>query len=274
MKQFLATYTAFVAKLVTCLSTVMFSTLLGITPEQLQRMLSNIPKLPAHELYAQNLSNQGISQNISESVKNRKSVKLAAFLQLLQDYRPHAPWITEELLELSFVDFEQAFAEVVTLLTKAEKRWFYFCDKLQDYDQDKYWQQCLWQCMYYTQWLERLYVVPNGELLYKETDSTPVPVLACPLAEYKALAVIDTLYAFYADCLAHFFCFSVDYASRERDNIQVYISCWLTGKLCLEKLEKVVERLKDTPFYGAYHLTIKRYQEVYALLDEEFLLAF
>lgn len=270
MKQFL--YLIYLISLVTTV------TLLGVLPEQLQQHcllgLGNpLPRACSEQ------------ENILDTGQSTGSAKLTAFLQLLQEYRPNAPWITQELLELSWDEFEQAFTEVVQLLTRAEKRWFYFCDKPQDYDQDAYWQQCLWQCMYYIQWLERLFILPSGELFYKETETTSVPVLACPVAEYITMHTsknqdknrgehaLYTLYAFYADCLAHFFCFSVDYASRERDNAQLYISCWVTSKLCLEKLEKVVEQLKDTSWYGPYYLSLKRYQEVYALLDEEFLLS-
>ena len=240
--------------------------LLGVTPEQ--------------PLALSNFATHASRDTRDTSVLQRQSSQLDFFLKLLQEYRPSAPWITQELLELSFNDFEKALSAVIELLTQAEKRWFYFCDKPQGYDQDAYWQQCLWQCMYYTQWLERLYVTSQGELFYKDSDTTRVPALACSVFEYISMMnpeknngdhPVYMLYAFYADCLAHFFCLSVDYASRSREDTTLYISSWVSSKVCLERLERVLEQLQDTRWYAPYYLTIKRYQEVYRLLDEEFL---
>ncbi|MBA3954315.1 hypothetical protein H0X48_03305 [Candidatus Dependentiae bacterium] len=203
------------------------------------------------------------------------------FMQQLQDYKPNAPWISHELLQLSLKDFERGWSEAIDMLTRSERRWFYFCDREVDFDQERYWQQCVWQCQYYDRWLKKLYVdIGSSELIVK-TIQTRLPAGALSIFEYWQLtgaletnskaAAVHKLYMFYFDCLAHFFCQSIDLASKSKDAFGLYASCWAVSKLCLKELDTIILQFADTKWYPKYQLMLKRYQEVYALLEEEFL---
>jgi hypothetical protein len=204
--------------------------------------------------------------------------ELEKFLESLKQYRPNAPWITQDLLELPVEGFEIGWREVMLNLTQADKRWFYFCDKEQDFDQERYWHQCLWQCSYYDQWFDKLYVdAATGILVYKTIDKT-LPANSFSVFDYARVAKMmnsaqDTFladfYAFYFDCIAHFFCCSVDLAYKAQDVVEIYSKCWLIGRLCMERLETILIKNNESSWYPVYSLMFKRYQEVYALLEEE-----
>lgn len=207
--------------------------------------------------------------------------ELAHFMQQLQEYKPNAPWITYELLQLSVEDFEQGFSQAIDMFTQSSRRWVYFDVKQTAFDQDRYWRQCLWQCQYYDQWLKKLYVdTDTGELIIK-TIQTRLSESACSIFEYwqltgtlqsqSSIAAVHKLYMFYFDVLAHFFCQSIDLAYKSQDAIELYAQCWSVSKLCLKELEAVIAHLMDTKWYPKYQLMLNRYQEVAVLLEEEIL---
>lgn len=197
---------------------------------------------------------------------------LNAFLKLLEEYRPNAPWITQEFMHLSLEEFDVAWEKVVELLTNENKRWFYFCDREQDFNAESYWQQCEWQCRYYDAWLTKVRVnIDKLELTYKNKYSfeNSISILEYWKLTGQKVLTYYQFYAFYIDCLSHFFCQSVDFAHQSRSDISFYFTCIVVAKLCLEKMNKLMQRIKPSKFYATYKLTLKRYQEVFNLLEAE-----
>jgi hypothetical protein len=217
----------------------------------------------------------------SEMESRSPENELVPFLDLLHEYRLNAPWVTQELMELPVEEFEGAWQEVVDILTKTERQWFYFCDKEQDFDSDQYRHKCLWQCHYYDSWLNRVCIdLAQAELVYKTNQSNSKNII--PIFDYwqimnqlgseSGMVAYQQFYAFYIDCLSYIFCQAVDYAYQSRSALNAYCACLATSKVCLEKISKLMNHIKASKFYATYHLTLKRYHEVVSLLEEEYVL--
>lgn len=212
-----------------------------------------------------------------------------SFVDSLQMYRPNAPWITEELMFLPLNDFNRAWSELIDIFTKQNRRWFYFCDTEKDFHQDNYWYQCLLQCKYYDSWLETVVVNKKDtgqkkkiDLLYlREIDENNLETVV-PLAKYwqdiaeqqdikEPLAAYYQFYAYYFDCVSHFFCQSVFLSYQYLTDDELYKSTLKAGKLCLKKINSLLYKLKNSPFHDKYQIVAKRYTEIMNLLESEYL---
>jgi hypothetical protein len=219
-----------------------------------------------------------LRQEIEKTVVSVLPVTLESFLQSLQDYRPTAYWITKDFMELSIQEFEMAWKTVMDIITWPEQRWFYFCDKEQDYSEEQYWLKFLVQCQCYDAWLTQTYVdLATGELLYKE-EAAKNTERATSLIQYWDLLASMTpgaeqpyvpLYAFFVDCLSYFFCQSVDNAHQSLSDTATYNLCIKAAKICLNKINKYMEKLKSSKLFPVYQLTIKKYPEILELLEHE-----
>lgn len=196
----------------------------------------------------------------------------------LEKYRPNAPWITEELMSLDIDQFNLAFKEsVIDILVPEENRWFYFCDKKENFSLNDYWYQCLWQCQYYDNWLDKLYVDSTGKLCDKEDIES----------EDEAISIFDywqeiekqlengqympyhQFYAFYADILSHFFCQTLEFANYSLNDPKTYKLCLSVCKKCFKQFEKIISKFKSSILYSQYHFASKRYQELLNLAYQD-----
>jgi hypothetical protein len=227
-------------------------------------------------------SREVFSSDSEESFRSfvQSKYTLATFLQSLEQYRLNAYWITKDFMQLSVDEFEKAWLEVVTILSHPEKRWFYFCDKKDDFYEEDYWAKFLRECVLYDAWITKTYVdIATGELLYKEeADRTPERVML--LSDYWALFANKNestvgnhpntqFYAFFIDCLSHFYCRAVDEAYYALSDTNAYNSSILAAKLCLERINRYLPKIKASHIMVSYQLTVKKYQEVIDLLEQE-----
>lgn len=230
------------------------------------------------ESYGQNSQDQEDSSS-EQLAQKRQLNRLDLFLQLLGEYKLNAPWITKDFMELSVQEFEVAWKEVMDILTKPERRWFYFCDKEEDFYEEDYWIKFLWQCNYFDSWLNQTYVdVTTHELLYKE-EAAKVPERVVPIMQYwefmsstlKEGAELPYMqfYAFFIDCLSYFFCKAVDNAYQVIGDTANYNQSLQVAKKCLEKINLYLTKVKTGRLHVSYQLTVKKYQEILDLLEQE-----
>ncbi len=211
--------------------------------------------------------------------KKQPVSRIDSFLRMLGNYKLNAPWITQEFMELPVDEFTIAWKEVMDIFTKPERRWFYFCDKEEDFYEEDYWIKFLWQCQYFDSWLNQTYIdVSTNELLYKE-EAAKVPERVLPIMQYWDLmgsalkensdSMFLQFYAFFVDCLSYGFCKAVDSAYQMINDSAGYNQSLQVAKKCLEKINYHITKIKTERLLASYQLTVKKYQEVLDLLEQE-----
>lgn len=217
---------------------------------------------------------------ISTSLFMRADISLQdqSLRQLKEDfkkYRPNAPWITEAFMKMSLHDFGEAFNYTMKLLTVPTKRWFYFTDSPDRFNEDDHWDACLWQCAYYEQWMKRVAMDPEG-LIYKEKNKSTSVSFAHIIAHIEKQSEQKTLtemyyqfYAFYSDCLAHFFCEAVYACYSCLDDAACYKSFLSKAKTSLNKMRIILSLLKKSHFFATYKTTLDNYKNILTLLEKE-----
>lgn len=200
---------------------------------------------------------------------------LTLFKEDLRIYKPTAPWITDSFMDMDFQQFGVAFKYIVKILTLPQERWFYFTHSPTGFDPENYWAECLWQCYYYERWMGSLSLTDN-KLIYKDSNNQRIPFLAI-LARIENASMGNKLvnkyyqfYAFYTDCLSHFFCNAVYSCYESLDNVQTYKSFLGIAKKCLSKMKQNLSVLKKSKlFYPAYKMTFDNYKTILSLLEAE-----
>lgn len=205
---------------------------------------------------------------------------LPQILDLFKEYCLNAPWVTNECMELRAGEFDIVWKEIVKLLTTSENRWYYFCDKLEDFESEDHWKQCVWQCRVYDEWMHRLFIdLVTGELIIKnkgakgslDTVSIFEYLSMMNETENKNESVNTQFYAFYVDCLTHLFEEYVTCVKEYADDKTLSQQYWSLAMACLDKFDKIMNKLRSTSKYNTYQLTVKRLREIILLVEEEVL---
>lgn len=215
-----------------------------------------------------------------ESPKIKKTLGLKNFFKSLEEYRLNAPWVERELLCLNIQDFDLAFKEVIDIISKEDRRWWYFCDNKNDFNQDDYWNKCLWQCIHYDNWLSNVYVdLINNELIFKDNNESGAPQGTVSLIQYWHIMgqdqeensehYINQFYVFFLDCLSHLFCESIDNAYKFTNDYDFYKNYMDTARKSLNLFEKNLKKIKASKYYQKYQLSLNRFKEILSLLEQE-----
>lgn len=222
---------------------------------------------------------------LKSDTKNLSNYNIVNFLKDLEVYRPNAPWIIQDLMKLSFADFENAFSTIIDIFTKPDKRWFYFNDKEEGFENDDYWYQSIWQAQFYDNWLSHLYIdLKNRKLIYK-SSFVILPKGIVSFAQYVEISLnfpeqsklsksYYQFYAFYIDCFSYFFCQMILAAYKVMNENKLYNSYINIAKKCIEKINNLLLKIKSSRFYNMYYIALKKYREIIKLLEEEKLLGF
>lgn len=205
-----------------------------------------------------------------------ESSSLSNFVKDLRIFKPDAPWITEQLINLNLKDFKKGFKEVIELLTENNKRWFYFCDKKEDFDSKKYFLNSLWQCIYFDKWLSKLFIDISSGTLFIES-SYLLPDNYITFEKYITLLESDGLikskyyqfYAFYMDCLSSFFCDFIIALQESTNDIHLNLKYFSIAKKCFNKMESLLSKLRSSCFHDTYKIILRRYEEIIKLSEEE-----
>lgn len=194
----------------------------------------------------------------------------------LKKYRLNAPWLIEECMFLKIDQFDIVWAEIIDILTQAERRWFYFCDKPEDYSDEIYWKYALKQCELYDSWLGKLCLnVKTFELcLYdpKMPANTVAPIFNWWDMLAKQFGTEKKYYAFYSfyfDCLTHIFNEYINYGKEEINNSERFKHYFTLAGNYLHIMEKCLQKLRDSKQFAQYIFAYRSLQQIYALLEKE-----
>jgi len=201
--------------------------------------------------------------------------QLEVFRDDLKKFKPNAPWITESFMAMNLKQFSNACSKTIKILTVPQKRWFYFSNSPVNFDLENHWAECLWQCIYYEKWMTGL-SMEKDQLVFKDANHAKIPFI-------KIVTVIEQLglgknlvnkyyqfYAFYTDCLSHFFCMSVYSCYSSLDDSNSYKMFLATAKKSLSKMKQNLQILRKSKlFYPNYKLTLDSYKKILALLEAE-----
>jgi len=194
----------------------------------------------------------------------------------LKKYRLNAPWLIEECMSLKIDNFEAIWSEIVEILTQAERRWFYFCDKPEDYADELYWKYALKQCEIYDTWLQRLYFnIKTFELCAydpKMPANTTYPIFDWWDMVAKQFGHEKKYYAFYSfyfDCLTHMFNEHINNGKEEINNTERFKHNFVLAGNCLQVMEKCLQRLRESKQFAQYMFAYRSLQQIYALLEKE-----
>lgn len=200
---------------------------------------------------------------------------LQNFREDLKKYKPNAPWITDSFMNMNSKQFGIAFKKIVNILTVPQKRWFYFSNSPVDFDTDKYWTECLWQSVYFEQWMSKL-SLDGTRIIYKDSDHPRVPftkILSNIEEENLGKNLVNKyyqFYAFYIDCLSNLFCKAVYSCYSSIDDSNSYKSFIDIAKKCLTKMKQNLIMLKKSKFfYPSYKMTLDGYKNILSLLEAE-----
>lgn len=223
-----------------------------------------------------------ISMNMTaliKAIQKPAAVKPKDQLQIFRDdlkkYKPNAPWIIENFMCMDLKQFSTAFKYTVKILTVPQKRWFYFSNSPVNFDPENHWAECLWQCVYFEQWMSGLSMDEN-RLIYKDVNHIRMPFIKIltnieQLGEGKNLInKYYQFYAFYTDCLSNFFCKAVYSCYGSMDDSNAYKLFLATAKKSLGKMKQNLIILKKSKFfYANYKMTLDSYKKILALLEAE-----
>lgn len=210
---------------------------------------------------------------------NQISIEQKSCLQLfkedLKKYKPNAPWIIEYFMDMNLEKFGSAFKNMVKILTVPHKRWFYFSDSPKNFDPENYWAECLWQCMYYEQWMSQL-SMDKDKLINKDLNH-PKIVFSKIIDNIENLGLGKNLmnkyyqfYAFYTDCLSHFFCQAVYACYGSMEDQSSYKLFLNAAKKSLSRMKQNLVILRKSKFfYPNYKMTLDSYKKILSLLEAE-----
>jgi len=225
-----------------------------------------------------------------KSVIIEQKNELELFKQDLKKYKPNAPWITESFMDMDLKDFSYAFKHIIKILTVPQKQWFYFTDNPNNFNPDNYWTECLWQCMHYEQWMAQLSIDEKSLLdqtkLGKWKDKNNLMYKSIEHPKVSFSRILDTIekydlgknminkyyqfYAFYTDCLSHFFCKAVYACYSSMDDVNLYKLFLNAAKKSLSRMKQNLIILKKSKFfYPTYKITADSYKKILALLEAE-----
>lgn len=235
------------------------------------------------DIFSGQLDNQ-LEKN-QEDLQNISSHDISPAVQRIREsfkeYRLNAPWITKECEQLYLEDFELVWQEIVELLTTTKKRWFYFCDKPEDFDVHDYWKYCLWQCKTFHEWLQKVYIDPQTTELLIYDKQSPESAQAVSLFDYwlaqPAVPGKETayhqFYAFYIDCVTQVYKEYIECAQDARADAEEFRGYFSLGLVSMDVIEKLLERIKNTRWYNKYHLDSKVLREVLTVLEDDYVSA-
>ncbi len=221
---------------------------------------------------------QGIQAQDSES--RLPSTPLEALLNSFNVYYLNAPWIIEESLALTPMEFTHAWKRIVTLLTIESNRSSYF-DLNNEINKSDYWKRCVRQCKVYDDWLSLLYADLTTDELVIQQKKMRLPAYCIAIFEFWHVANSKTnqetdfyqFYAFYLDCLTHLFDEYIASVKEFASDKAICHAYWKLATACLSKLEALLARLKGSARYDRYHLAVTKLRGVKRLGDEHRLFA-
>ena len=213
--------------------------------------------------------------NLESSLVEDSSNLFENFQKQLQEFKPNAPWIMQELLNLPLKDFFKGFELSILTLAQSNTRNEYFNEK-NNIDNNELYPKALWQCTIYEIFLKNIYLKSSDKQidLFQVTKKIAsqnglIPILKIaqqldiPQGTHHPMFVF---YAFFCDCLVNQFSETIKIAYTYLDNPGLYKAyCGLAVKLNKQIKEKVV-RLKNWS-NSTYDKT--KYETVYADLYEK-----
>jgi len=223
-----------------------------------------------------------ISVNLTQFLKAMRDLsvmkpidQLALFKDDLNKYKPNTPWITQSFMDMNLKQFSKAFGKTIKFLTVPQKRWFYFSNSPKNFDPEGYWPECLWQCIYLEKWMSGL-SMDKDQLVMKDANYPKISFIKI-ITTIEQLGLSENLvnkyyqfYAFYTDCLSHFFCTAVYSCYGSLDDANLYKMFLATAKKSLSKMKQNLLILKKSKlFYSNYKLTLDSYKKILSLLEAE-----
>jgi hypothetical protein len=193
----------------------------------------------------------------------------------LEKYRLNAPWLIDELSVLKIEQFSLLWKEIVDILTHAERRWFYFCDKPEDYTDELYWAHAYKQCEQYDQWLDKLCINKLNELVvYDDKTMRAYRDQLIPLLSYWHNTDFDQeinfkFYSFYFDCVTHIFNECINNGKEEINNDQQFKYFYNQARTCLVTMQKCLQKLSAAQQFPQYLFAYKSLHQIYELLEQE-----
>jgi hypothetical protein len=215
------------------------------------------------------------------------SIKVNKFKENLKKFKPNAPWIVREFMDLPPDEFMQAFIYTIDILTDESKRWHYFSNKPEEFRQESLWFNCLWQCMFFDYWLEHTYLLVDSNLdqasmIFKTKPPTNAIKLSTLLfyqasqnsksLDEKVLSVYKQLYTFYFDCLSNIFSDYIETAYKFIDDNKELAHISKELGICYKKMKYVIAKLEafnDKLIIRNYISSFKRYESILDLLNKE-----
>lgn len=221
------------------------------------------------------LNSKAIFCNLESTLVEDPSNPLANFQKQLAEFKPNAPWIMQELLNLPLKDFFKGFELSILMLAQSSTRNEYFNEK-NNIDSNELYPKSLWQCTIYEIFLKNIYLKSIDKQidlfqitkkLASQNGLTPILEIAqqldIPQGNHHPMFVF---YAFFCDCLVNQFSETIKIAYTYLDNPELYKAyCGLSVKLNKQIKEKVA-RLKNWS-NSTYDKT--KYETVYAELYEK-----
>lgn len=206
-----------------------------------------------------------------------EQLHLNQVLGQLKQYRLNAAWIADECMFLKIEQFDIVWGEVVDILTQSERRWFYFCDKPEDYSDETYWKYAVWQCHVYDEWLSKLCLdIKTNELLVFDKKAAQVKQLATIFDYWDFKAKIESkekkyyqFYAFYVDVLTKLYNEYINNAKEQINDFKEFARLFDLAKECLASIESCLERIRECKQYPQYLFAFKSLHEIFEILKQE-----
>ncbi len=226
-----------------------------------------------------------ISKKISET-NTTEILGLESFKKQLDEFKPNAPWVMQELLNLQLKDFFKGLELAILMLAQSQTRADYFNEKDCD-DITQLYSKSLWQCTVYEIFLKNIYLksynkdidlIQVTKKIASENGLIPILDIAqqldVPQGEHHPMFVF---YAFYCDCLVNQFSEAIKYSYAHINNSELYKKyCQLAVKFNKE-LKKQVAKLKTwsnatydkTKFEAIYAELYEKNQQIVSLLKKQ-----
>lgn len=221
------------------------------------------------------LNSKDIICNTEDQNNNTPINRLENFQNQLQEFKPNAPWIMQELLNFPLKDFFKGFELSILKMAQSTTRNEYFNEN-NNIDNSELYAKSLWQCTVYEIFLKNIYLKSND----RQIDIFQITKkLACKNGLTSILDIAEQLdipqgehhpmfvfYAFFCDCLVNQFSETIKIAYTYIDTPVMYKAyCQLAVKFNKQIKEKVI-KLKSWS-NSTYDKT--KYETIYSELYEK-----